>query len=140
MRNRSLAFGSVFAVLLLLVAVSCAEEEEPIPSCVAIDSACKPLFDPPTFDALYTNIFKPSCASVNGTCHTARASGGLDMSSVDVAYAGLSSRLKASDPACSPVVVRTSYDGRGAMPPGDNHLSEGQKCAIQRWIASGALR
>jgi hypothetical protein len=128
--------------LALVVALlsSCTEEEEPIPSCVTIEPGCKPLYDPPTFDVLYTNLFKPSCASVTGTCHTGRASGGLDMSTADLAYAGLSMRVVPSDPACSAVVVRTTYGGRGSMPPGDTHLSDGQKCAIQRWIGAGAPR
>jgi hypothetical protein len=44
------------------------------------------------------------------------------------------------DPGCSEVVRRIeSSDEEYQMPPGDK-LSEGERCAIRRWIAGGAVR
>jgi len=73
--------------------------------------------------------------------------GGLTMADSQTAYANLLSpsqrdpsraRAVAGDPACSPLIVRTSSPGADyQMPPGDA-LSPQERCALVQWVANGA--
>lgn len=147
MRLASAFFISLAPVFLLattfLLVPSCApsndsDEEQP---CVAARLDCQPIVSPPTFDALYTNIFKGSCATGTGSCHGSARAGGLDMQTADSAYAGLSARSQPTDVGCSLLLKRVeSTKSSFRMPPGSASLSEPQLCAIRQWIANGAKR
>jgi hypothetical protein len=106
---------------------------------------CKPLVDPPTYDAIYTQILRPTCASA-ATCHTSGAvRGGLSFATADESHAMLvgqnGPRVIGGDPSCSPLMQRImSSDPSHRMPRGSTPLSDAEKCAITKWIASGAPR
>lgn len=126
---------------LIVPACSSADEENESDRCVTADLDCTPIVSPPTFDALYANIFKSSCATGTGSCHGPAKSNGLDMQTIDSAYAGLSQRVSPDSVGCSLLEKRVesgSSDFR--MPPGPTPLSEPQRCAIRQWIAAGAQR
>lgn len=115
---------------------------EPAPACLdaGVDPSCAPAFEP-TYDALYANTFQPSCGLGGAACHTSSGKqGGVDFSDPDVGYAGITSKLRAGEPACSVVVHRVlATDGTVRMPPG-RALTDGESCAIIKWIADGARR
>lgn len=146
MRRSPLSARGRAGALALLAAVGgggCGEGDAappPAPVCEPYEPACTPIVNPVTFDALYTNVLAPSCAGTPGTCHTARASGGLDLSTVELAHANLSPRAGGGDVACSTLWARVaSSDATRRMPPG-RALSDAQLCAIGRWIEAGAPR
>lgn len=132
--------GAWLTVGTLLVS-GCSSTEEPAPlPCVEVSTSCQPIVNPPTFDALYTNVFSKTCATT-GQCHGPAVAGGLDMRTADAAYAGLSKRVKPESLGCSLLLQRVeSGDVNVRMPPGPNPLSEPQRCAIRQWIANGAQR
>lgn len=119
----------------------CPGSDEPPPMCIAVDTACAPLYTP-TFDNVYTNTLKPSCGANNSSCHSASGmKGGLSFADIDTAYAGLTNgRVTAMDAACSEFVVRTSSPGSDyEMPPGAP-LSASAQCALRQWVQNGAQR
>lgn len=128
-------------VVALVLTGGCSSTEDPAPlPCVEVTTQCMPIVSPPTFDALYTNIFSGGCATT-GRCHGPAVAGGLDMRTADAAYAGLSKRVKPESLGCSLLVQRVeSNDMNIRMPPGQMPLSEPQRCAIRQWIANGAQR
>ncbi len=106
-----------------------------------VDLSCTPAYEA-TYDALYDNVFEPSCASPGFACHAATGrQGGLNFDDRDGAYQVLTrDKLRAGEPACSVLVHRiVSTDGKVRMPPGRS-LPAGEQCAIVRWIADGAKR
>jgi hypothetical protein len=128
-------------VPVVFVAPACGPGEDPNDKCVTVSLDCKPIVSPPTFDALYTNIFHPSCALGTGSCHGDAVSAGLDMRTIDSAYAGLSKRVSPSSVGCSLLEKRVESSASDfRMPPGSTPLSEPQRCAIRQWIANGAAR
>ena len=125
--------------LLLSLAACSSSEDPPSVACVEVNLDCKPLVSPPTFEAVYTNILKPTCAAGNGPCHNAGA-GGLDMATIDVAFSSLASRVDPSNVGCSTLAKRLeTKDSAYRMPPGAT-LSEPQLCAVRQWMANGAAR
>jgi hypothetical protein len=139
---------TALAIAAALVACASSNDGAGAPSCVQVPSAdCKPLVDPPTFDAIYTQIIQPTCGSGRGTCHSAGASASaLSFGNAGEAYAmltgqGGSSRVLAHDAACSPLMKRImSTDPAFRMPRGSTPLSAPETCAITKWIESGAAR
>ena len=120
-------------------------------ACVAVPSAdCKPLVDPPTFDAIYTQILQPSCASGGVSCHGAASGTSLSFGDVDQAYAmftrrelvgeGDAARVLPHDAACSPLMKRIMADDPAVRMPRGSQLSEPETCAVTKWIANGAPR
>jgi len=124
-----------------------ADSSAPLSQCVeTLPSTCTPLFDPPTFDSIYTQIIQTKCSEAGGACHAQEgAQGGLALDDADEAYQALTAveegpRILAGDPECSLLVDRLQQDpASGGMPPG-NPLSEAERCAIVQWIRSGATR
>lgn len=113
------------------------------PTCIdgGVDTSCTPSYEP-TYDALYTKTFKPSCAASGVSCHAATGQqGGVDFDDPEAAYAALTqSKLLKGKPECSILVSRVvATDGKIRMPPGRS-LSVGEQCAIIKWIAEGAKR
>ncbi|HVH47381.1 MAG TPA: c-type cytochrome domain-containing protein [Labilithrix sp.] len=130
-------------VSLLLVGMACGTDDGggDGAQCVAAPLDCQPIVAPPTFDAIYTNVLQPSCASGAGRCHGSAAAAGLDMRAADSAFAGLSKRVNPDSVGCSLVLRRVeSSSSSFRMPPGPTPLSEPQRCAIRQWIANGAQR
>lgn len=136
------------AALAALAACSSSSNDSPSgAACVAVPSAdCKPLVDPPTFDAIYTQILRPSCASGGVSCHGAAAASSLSFSSADEAHAMLvgreadGARVVPGDAACSPLMKRIMSDDPAVRMPRGSKLSDPETCAITKWIAGGAAR
>jgi hypothetical protein len=133
------------AAILLFGAPGCSDPT--IPCVPNLSTNCAPLFDPPTFQALYDNILHPTCASGSGTCHTADAAmGGLVFEDRNTAYQLLlgmkdgRARVLPGNPACSLIMERLeSTNPTFRMPPGSMPLSDPQLCTFVKWIASGAM-
>lgn len=120
----------------------CGDSGEP-PRCVTVDAACTPRYEP-TFSNVYNNTLRDSCGSQSSVCHSAQGRrGGLSLESSDVAYAQLTAeglgRVVPGDPACSEMIVRLHGDGEGYLMPPGAPLPAADRCAIERWIASGAM-
>jgi hypothetical protein len=113
-----------------------------------LDADCKPLYDPPTFDALYTNTLSTTCAGMPGTCHSfSSREGGLAFYDPDLSYdllLGLHDgrvRVRPGNAACSLLIellLGESRDDR--MPPSDEPLPDAEICTFVRWIQDGAER
>lgn len=119
------------------------------PDCLDdVDVECSPLFDPPTFDALYENTLHPTCATRLGACHsTTSREGNLAFDNPDLSYLLLLGqmdgrpRVVPGDPACSLIIERLMADSaRDRMPPGDDPLPDAEICTFVRWIEDGAER
>lgn len=113
------------------------------PSCVTVDPACVPRYEP-TFANLYANTLRDSCGSQSGVCHSAAGRrGGLSMESASVAFAELTDattgRVVPGDPSCSEMIVRLHGSGEGYLMPPGAQLPAPERCAIERWIAAGAM-
>jgi hypothetical protein len=118
-------------------------------SCLAkLSLDCRPSFEPASYDAIFSNVLRPSCgSSASGTqCHGAEGmQAGLVLADQDEAYESLLGELDGrprvvrGDPECSMLIQRIeSSDPRVRMPLNSPPLSEGQRCAIRQWIAEGA--
>jgi hypothetical protein len=122
------------------------------PPCVSVpDAGCAASYDPPTFDAIFKNIFQPNCAVGTGTCHTADfVAGGISFADETTAYdlllgagggASGTAYVLPKDPSCSTLMKRLeSTDPNYHMPRGNNFLMESDLCTITQWIDEGAQR
>jgi len=130
--------AGLFAIFALLSTSACGDDQ----TCVEpLGTACAPLYEP-VYEQVYTRTLKPGCALPGNSCHSGSfAKAGLRMDDIDEAYELLVSggRLIPGDPGCSLVVTRLAGANGGVMPPG-NPLVEAERCAIETWIADGALR
>lgn len=130
------------------VLLGCADSPAAGASCVTLDAACRPLYDPPTFPVIFERILHPTCAQGLGTCHTADARmAGLSFEDEDEAYAlllgasGAEARVLPADAECSLLMQRlASTDPSFRMPPGPTPLLDSELCAIGAWIRDGAPR
>jgi len=73
--------------------------------------------------------------------------GNLNLGDADTAYrallgnSGSHARVIAGDPECSILMQRLeTNDDTKRMPRGESKLAEGARCAVQRWIAEGAVQ
>lgn len=152
-RQRAAVTRFLFPVLTALVvgvvAMSCTNAAPGDPPCVAgLSAQCQPLYDPPTYDVLFTKIFHPTCASGTGTCHTRDAAkAGLVFEDADEAYAlllgknGAHVRVLPGDASCSLIMKRlASRDPSYHMPPGKTPLTAAELCTVTQWIDNGAQR
>ena len=145
-RNACLVTRLVAAGAIASSMLGCAPsraEPEPAPVCLdaGVDTSCTPAYEP-TYDALYANTFKPSCAASGVSCHASTGrQAGIDFGEPNAGYEGLTkSVVRPGQPECSVLVhVVLSTDGKVRMPPGRS-LSAGEQCAIIQWIARGAAR
>jgi hypothetical protein len=139
------------ALSAFVLSSACTSPAPAEPPCVAESelpsASCKPTYDPPDFKTLYAKIFHPTCAAGTGTCHSADGhKNGLVFESEDEAYnlllapQGARARVLPNDTSCSILMKRiTSHDSSYEMPPGAR-LSDGEICAITKWVAAGAKR
>ncbi|HEX3481214.1 MAG TPA: c-type cytochrome domain-containing protein [Kofleriaceae bacterium] len=112
---------------------------DPPPACIAVDTACAPLYAP-TFDNVYTMTLRDTCGSQSASCHSAVGrQGGMSFQDEQHAFDALrAGRVVPGDPGCSKMIVRTDSPGAAyQMPPGDP-LSEQARCALIQWVAAGA--
>jgi hypothetical protein len=119
------------------------------PPCVTgLTADCAASYAPPTFDAIFTNVFQTSCAVGTGTCHTSDfGAGGIVFADESASYATLlgadggTAYVLPGDPGCSTLMKRLeSTDPNYHMPKGPTSLSAGDLCTIVQWIANGAAR
>ena len=130
-----------------------ASETGRVAACIELDldpQICAPLF-PPTFDRLYEELFtgldgQSGCAAGGSVCHAdaeaSGAGGGMVFSGDrDAVHASVSMFIEAGDPSCGPLSVRVHTDDASIrMPPGDEGLADGARCALAQWIEAGAQR
>lgn len=113
-----------------------------------LPEACDLAFAP-TYDAFYDNLLSRTCgaSSTGSSCHGPDGGmAGLYLHDREMAYDYLlgavddRARVIPGDPECSVLVHRIeSTDPDFLMPP-TARLSDGERCAIERWIATGAKR
>lgn len=119
------------------------------PTCLdPLPQSCDPTFAP-TYEAFYDNLLGRTCgaSSTGSSCHGPDGGmAGLYLHDRDMAYDYLlgnvddRARVVPGDPECSVIVQRIeSKDPNFFMPP-TARLSDGQRCAIEQWIAMGAQR
>ena len=146
---------------LLLLALACGDDDDGSTSgkdggggkgqCLdPLPLDCKPSFEPASYEAIFSNILRPTCGSAaSGTqCHGERGmQAGLVLADVDEAYDSLLGELDdrprviPGEPECSMLIERIeASDPRVRMPLNSQPLSDGQRCAIRLWIAEGAER
>lgn len=108
-------------------------------ACVELPQGCTPQYEP-TFDNIHSRTLTASCAVSGGACHAnAGAAGGFSMAEAEEAYDGVSSRVS-DDSGCGLLARRLfSDDPSFQMPPG-KPLSDGELCAIAKWLEAGAAR
>jgi hypothetical protein len=107
------------------------------PECIAVDTACAPLYVP-TFDNVFAMTLEKKCGSA--ACHSrSTKAGGMSFEDPQHAYdALLAGRVTSGDPGCSDMIVRTSSPGADyQMPPG-SALIPSERCALIQWVAAGA--
>jgi hypothetical protein len=115
--------------------------------CVEINSQCTQAYDP-TWDNIYKFVISKSCAAAGVACHGREGmKGNLGMFTQLDAYQGLVNgvggkpRVLKGDAACSILTERIETDDTGRrMPYLGAKLSEGDRCAIEKWIAAGAAQ
>jgi hypothetical protein len=131
----------LFLLLVFLMGPAC--DESTSAPCVAatFDPACTASYEP-TYDNVFANTLKPSCAKSGVSCHASTGrQGGLNFDDAEGAYTALKRRaVVPGQPGCSDLVRRIgSRDGNVRMPPGRS-LPDDEQCSIVRWIERGALR
>jgi hypothetical protein len=103
----------------------------------------------PSYDAFYENLLRATCgaSSTGGSCHGPDGGmAGLFLHDREMAYDYLlgdvddRARVIPGDPECSELVRRIESTDPDVMMPPTGRLSDGQRCAIERWIAMGAKR
>jgi hypothetical protein len=154
------AFSSVRVAALMaglgiaFAACSSTDGGDGEPTC--LDTAgpldCTPLYGlqsdgsiAPTFEHLYTNTLA-NCA-VSG-CHSgASPTGGMQLGTIDEAFASLHEksstgkpRVTPGDTQCGKVIVRLETVGETYSMPPANHLKDSELCSIRHWIKNGATR
>lgn len=136
--QRRQALCALLAVFALSLVGACGDDEV---ECVDVNLACAPLYEP-VFEQVFTRTLKPGCALEGDSCHSGpSAKAGLQMDDIDMAYQLLVSegRVLPGDASCSLMVTRIAEANAGVMPPG-SPLSDAERCAIETWVANGALR
>jgi hypothetical protein len=99
--------------------------------------------DDPTWHNVYTNILVPNCGG--GACHVEGPQGGLDMSTEDNAWTGVSARVLPGNPSASKLYVRIDpplcmTPSCTTMPLGRAPLSNQLVGIVGNWIQAGATR
>jgi hypothetical protein len=151
-RRAEVAVVTAVALVVACAIPACGSHDDAAttdPPCVAgLTASCQATYDPPTFDAIFTNIFQSSCAVGTGTCHTSDfGAGGIVFANESDSYATLlgsnggTAYVLPNDPGCSTLMKRLeSSDPSYHMPRGPNSLSAGDLCTIVQWISNGAPR
>src|SRR5262245_1091435 len=93
---RALFVSSCFAFptivwAAVMLAAGCSDSPTSSPVCIdaGIANDCTPPYEP-TFDAVYANTFRPTCAKSGVSCHAATGKqGGINFDDPEAAYAAL---------------------------------------------------
>lgn len=117
-----------------------------VPANVSLLEDCEPAYEP-TFEAIVARTTSQSCVGDGNGCHaSASGMGGLILDDPDSAFESLMSRSEGhalvakGDPAHSELMVRLASRGEPYSMPPSAPISEGELCAIQKWIEAGASR
>lgn len=101
------------------------------------------------YEALYRQVFVPSCANNAGDCHQSgdshgAAAGGLHFREPQSAYEILLEAKRAyvvpGAPECSRLAHRILTDDPQRRMPRIGHLTDEEVCAVLTWIEAGAAR
>lgn len=114
---------------LVLLAAGCHE-----PTC--IDPLVCATSEAPTFEVLYEDVLRPSCAFEGRSCHGPGAARPPSMVDVETARLELAAYVVHGEPTCSELVRRVVSDESGfRMPPlSSARLSDDAICAIDAWV------
>jgi hypothetical protein len=128
------------AALPLVVLAACSGDDSP--TCLQnLDEQCQPLFQP-TYAEIYSRVLEPTCG-VGARCHSAEgARAGLVFADEASSHDQLLQLgyVTPGDPSCSVLVRRIEGEGIQMPPLPADKLLEGERCAIEKWIANGAER
>ncbi|MBL0212514.1 MAG: hypothetical protein IPQ07_01370 [Myxococcales bacterium] len=128
----------LFLGAILLAASAC---KDPPPACIAVETACSPLYPPTTFANVYSMTIVRQCGSDKGSCHSASGDSALSLATEQEAFDGLlANHVTPGDPGCSELVVRTSSPGADYQMPKGSPLIESEQCALRKWVEAGAPR
>lgn len=141
----------LLVLLLAAAGASCGggDDESPAAAQCLPEPAtdCQPAFNT-DFQSVYTNLLSKRCGSTGTACHGREGhQGNLVLADADTAYKallgedGTHARVIAGDPDCSPLMQRLESDDElFRMPYREPKLPEGARCAVRKWIESGAAR
>jgi hypothetical protein len=143
--NRARQWSVVALSMFAVVACGGDDDSDGVLTCAEINPQCTPAFDP-TWDNVHRFVISKSCAAEGPGCHGSQGKqGGLDMSSQMAAYEGLVNgvggkpRVMKGDASCSVLTERIETDDANKrMPKLGQKLPDGDRCAIEKWIAAGA--
>ncbi len=128
----------------ILVAMTGCPASEPPPACFTVNTSCAPLYQPTSFHEVYVQTIadtNDTCGSSRGSCHSASGDSGLSFATEQEAFDGLTAKyVKAGDPSCSELVVRTSSTGKDYTMPQGSSLIESEQCSLRKWVEMGAPR
>ncbi len=120
---------------LPLALAGCPGDE--LPACVTVEASCAPLYAP-TFENVFSMTLQTTCGGRLAACHAANGAGGMSLADPATAHASLLGHLKAGDPGCSEIMVRTDAPGKDyQMPPGIA-IGAPERCSLIQWVAAGA--
>jgi hypothetical protein len=125
----------------ILAALSGCPGSEPPPQCFTVDTSCAPLYQPTSFNKVFTETIVADCGSSKGSCHSASGDSGLSFATEQEAYDGLiANHVTPGDPSCSELVVRTSSTGKDYTMPQGSALVASERCSLVKWVELGAPR
>jgi len=117
------------AVAVLLAVQGCHDER-----CLD-ELVCAPT-EAPTFEVLYADVLRPSCALEGRSCHGPGGARAPSMIDLETARTELEAYVVPGEPLCSELVRRVVSDEGGfRMPPLQSaRLSDEAICAIDAWV------
>jgi hypothetical protein len=122
--------------LVLLAAIAGCETPPPACTTTTLDEQCQPLYTPDTFAKVYSFTIQPDCGSSKGSCHGAN-SDTISFADAPTAYQNLVETVKAGDPTCSELIVRTHDTGQDYSMPPDSPLEPSERCSLLKWVQMG---
>jgi hypothetical protein len=126
----------VRTLLFITVLGACGETPPPECTTTTLDATCLPQYQP-TFQNVFTNTIVADCGTDKGTCHGPNGEAGISFANAATAYQSLTAHVKAGDPMCSELIVRTHDTGQDYSMPPDQPLGESERCAIYQWVLAG---
>jgi hypothetical protein len=135
-------------VLLLALVLSACGGDDSAEECLPEPMAdCRPDINT-DFTSLHRSLFAQRCGTSGVACHGPDGrKGELVLTDVDAAYKallgmdGTHARVNPGDPSCSTLLQRLeSNDPQKRMPLGEGNLPDGLRCAVRKWIETGAVR
>ncbi|HVK78891.1 MAG TPA: c-type cytochrome domain-containing protein [Kofleriaceae bacterium] len=111
-------------------------------TCVDIDPACTPLYEP-TWANVFDNTLAPKCGVGGSSCHGGASPwGALHLDDPTRAHADLTRAgagiVIAGEPSCSEMIMRLNASSSKLVMPRGSRLQDSEICALERWVAAGA--